>query len=340
MESFPGHRHHESSQEAAERQETGEQPEFHYEILRDPEMRMRYVHLTDELIRKTQADEIDHMVFLDKSARPVEWMMRELWPTLAEKDEDGNTPPMPDVSFLNIDREQWEPIVGRSEDASGLNVDNIPEKEIENLRKVFRGGEGESSVLEDKKVLIVDEVMVSGDTSRIASGVMNRAFGQEAEIESAHWMIPQIKTDKSGNRRNAELPAWYSDTSSTGRGVADRDSSKSRQSSSRVQRDGALWLSTRFREGPDERGKQLREEMKTVAQEIEQGELPYFPSPQRGKKEFAQRVRDFNGVEPREFAQMRQEAKEKRTTTAELLRKQRAAKAGKSAVKAYRDNVN
>lgn len=341
MELFPGPEkienpiHTNRPQEEAhyETNEAQEALSFDYEILNDPNLRMRYVNLTDELIRKTQAEGKDHLIFLDKSARPVAWMMKELWPVLAEADENGEIPPMPDVSFLNIDREQWEPIVGRSEDAAGMNIDNIPEKEIQNLRSVFGAERENGSVLKNKNVMLVDEVQVSGDTLRLARGVLNRAFGDEANIDGAHWMMPHIKTDpKSGARYNAELPVWYSDTSVLGRGVANRDSTKSRQSPSRVQRVGANWLSSRFREGPDEKGNQLRKEAKMLAREVADRVLPYFPSPSRSKEDFVSRVRSFNGLEPREFAQIRQEAKERGKSIIELCENARIKKRGAAAV--------
>src|SRR6185436_11400821 len=84
-----------------------EQP-FEYELLTghkrtdgswksSEELKTEYVHLTDELIRKmtegvrvvdavtgeTENKPVDYVVWIDKSARPVSWLTKELWPTLA-----------------------------------------------------------------------------------------------------------------------------------------------------------------------------------------------------------------------------------------------------------------
>src|SRR3954469_6875014 len=88
-----------------------------YNILNSPEIRIKYLTLTDELIRRMSEQRTDVAIFLDKSARPVEWLVRELWDELAPTDPDtGKTVPKPEMKFLNIDREQWGPFVGRSEE--------------------------------------------------------------------------------------------------------------------------------------------------------------------------------------------------------------------------------
>ena len=85
-----------------------------YQILNDPDLRERYVYNTERLIGRIIAHETDEVVFLDKSARPVAWMVRSLWPLLGI-DEEGKHIPVPEMRFVNIDREQWQSIVGRSE---------------------------------------------------------------------------------------------------------------------------------------------------------------------------------------------------------------------------------
>src|SRR5690606_37669804 len=127
-------------------QET-EKTSFQYDLLKghfEPdgswksgeELRMQYLHLTDQLIQKmTQEKEVENpetgekqlkrpsvVVFLDKSARPLSHLVRELWPTFAKDLETGEVPPMPAFKFLNIDREQW---VNEFDPKSGKGIVNV-----------------------------------------------------------------------------------------------------------------------------------------------------------------------------------------------------------------------
>ncbi|MFT4189003.1 MAG: hypothetical protein QM621_10535 [Aeromicrobium sp.] len=85
-----------------------------YAILTPAAMRSAYVTLTDKLIHRIEQHDSDDplsLLFLDKSARPVAWFVRALWPVLARVPgtpfADGQVPPMPPMRFANIDREQW-----------------------------------------------------------------------------------------------------------------------------------------------------------------------------------------------------------------------------------------
>src|SRR5690606_2842337 len=93
---------------------------FEYQLLRghfrtdgsfknDDQLRSEYVSLTDSLVYKmTEGVTVedpqtkervvrkpDVVVWLDKSARPVSWLTKELWDTLAV-DENGHVPKMPE----------------------------------------------------------------------------------------------------------------------------------------------------------------------------------------------------------------------------------------------------
>src|SRR3989344_8440513 len=51
------------------------------------------------------------VIYLDKSARPVAWLVRNLWPGLARvtgtEYSDNQIPPRPREYFLNIDKNDW-----------------------------------------------------------------------------------------------------------------------------------------------------------------------------------------------------------------------------------------
>ncbi|MDP9212253.1 MAG: hypothetical protein M3N59_03180 [bacterium] len=78
-------------------------------------------------VERIPADELpqlgrpDMAIYLDKSGRPVSWLVRKLWGQLATPEPDGSTPRMPETRFFNIDRIDWLRRVG------------VPEHEIEGV---------------------------------------------------------------------------------------------------------------------------------------------------------------------------------------------------------------
>ncbi|MBA3757987.1 hypothetical protein H0X09_03975 [Candidatus Saccharibacteria bacterium] len=256
-----------------------------YEVLTTPELRAEYLRLTDGLICQMVDKGTDVAIFLDKSARPVAWMVNELWDVLApSRDLSGEPLKKPEIKFLNIDREQWGAILGRSEDeVGGINVDNLPPKRLEELRDLYAPIKGHSdkedqSLLSGKNVMVVDEVRVSGDTAEMAHKILAKAFPDAKHISKAYWMDGGVKgNDRTGVRTNTQLPVWYSDRETTGRLVGNRDTSRSGASNSSRQRTGKYWLSAPFRE-PDLKGRQLKREVYQLAEDLRNHKLLYMPS--------------------------------------------------------------
>lgn len=187
----------------------------------------QYVTNTDRLIGKLDGTiegepPFDVVILLDKSARPVAWLMAELWPILARKQglpyDQAETPELPSRYFLNIDREQWLPIV--DPDHTGTyNIDAIPDEVIQGLRAIYQPIDSDvdaKTVLDGKRVLIVDEVGVTGSTLKIAAQLLEKAI-PEASFDTAHWMNPGIFTDSNGSRNN-DLPVWYKQHEQESRG--------------------------------------------------------------------------------------------------------------------------
>lgn len=269
---------------------------FDYQLLRghektdgsyktDEQLRLEYIQRTDELIHKmtggiettnatTGERELrkpDTVIFLDKSARPVAWLASELWNKLAT-DEDGNTPKKPDFRFLNIDREQWVNVV--DPDGSGrMDISKIDDSIIRSLRSVFTEGkykqdgltpaiDAAPSMLDNKTVMVVDEVYSTGRTLNIATSMIKRAF-PTATVEGTYWMSG-IAT-KGTAIGNADLPVWYKEDSEYGRGIANRlRDPGSSKSANLTQRLGGWFLSTRFAT-PDLESLQLRRELHQLA---------------------------------------------------------------------------
>lgn len=281
-----------------------------YTILATPdgpgseELRENYAHLTDKLIHRVQTEKPDFLVFLDKSARPVAWLMKELWPLMA-KNEKGEILPMPEIKFLNIDREQWVDEV-EDFDSGIIDVNRVNPKAISNLRSIFTDRVVDSdeentmdspSFFDDKKIMVVDEVQVTGRTLAIATGLLSRAF-PKSKITKTHWMKPGKKIVPGQPSRNADLPVWYSDEKVTGRGIANRDDAKSASSPSRRQQRGSRFLSTRFRT-VDMSSRELRTEFKHLARDVEEGRLVVLPDVTRD--DFSEQFLRINGITPEEF---------------------------------------
>ncbi|RWZ79430.1 MAG: hypothetical protein EOT04_01795 [Candidatus Chaera renei] len=294
--------------------ETAAAPRFEYRILDqtgDPDLKFTYLNYTDRLIHKAQFDNADVMLFLDKSARPVAWMVKEFWPLLA-RDVDGRvTKPLPQLLFLNIDREQWQAIVGHNEAASGINFRAVPRQLLGDLRAVFARSTDKPAdswqtptFLDGKNVLVVDEVMNSGSSLQIAGGLLERAI-PEATVTKEYWMTPAIKTDRaSGARVVKELPVWYSDTDITGRLVGNRDTYKSSLSPSWRQRVGGLFLSAPFRHGVDQKGVQLKNEIKQMAMDFKNGLLPCTPTSTRSNSEELTML--YTGMSSHDFTRLKE----------------------------------
>ncbi len=289
---------------------------YTYSVLSTEELRTEAVTLTDGLIWEMIDNRTDIALFLDKSARPVSWMVKALWSQLAPTlDKDGDPYTMPEFKYVNIDREQWGAVTGRSEDEDkGIDINRIPEVRIDELRRTFAPIAKDSldrSIFENKNVLVIDEVSVSGDTLYIATHIFERAFPEAASIKGAYWMHGHVQQNpKTGVKINTKLPVWYTDEPITGRLVANRDSSASEKSKSSRQREGKYWLSTTFREGVDQRGLALKRDVDQMAEDLRIHRIPYMPSPlwdDKGPSSLDERLFHLNGDMPVEdYIRLRQ----------------------------------
>ena len=82
---------------------------------------MHYVRDTALLISKidgsikgniSSPEAFDHIVYLDKSARPVSWIVNMLWQSFAAVDNSGKQAKRPLHTYVNIDRSPWFRKVG------------------------------------------------------------------------------------------------------------------------------------------------------------------------------------------------------------------------------------
>lgn len=275
-----------------------------YKVLDPVAMRARYAALTDRLIYVMEGHDgwvPDYLLCLDKSARPVGWLVRSLWPLLAREAgtefTDGHVPPRPQMRFVNIDREQWWDLTGASE-VESIDVNRVPDEAIASLRSVFardlsRDVWEQPSWLDGQRVLVVDEVRFSGDTLTIAMALIQRAF-PFTDVRGEHWMATTSGTERrSGLRKQVEIPVWYREDTWTGRLVGQRMHAGVSPLTPR-NRMGALFLSSRPPE-PDTRGLQLRQEISQLAAEVASGKLLFAPSGRRSVADYLERVNSLFG---------------------------------------------
>lgn len=279
----------------------------------DQQLHMEYIQLTDELVRQmTEGVEIpdletgrvtvekpDVVIWLDKSARPVSWLTKELWPKLAADPETGEVAKMPEFKFVNIDREQW--VNELDPEGTGImDIGRIDETIIRGLRSVFvpdaklkrEVGLTESidsapSLLDNKTIMIVDEVYGTGRTLEYATAFFRKAF-PTAKVGYAHWM--RNVSFRDGAKGNADLPVWYKADSQYGRGVGNRNDSLSAKSQSITQKLGRSFLSTALRES-DPQSEQLRKEIHELATNPD---VPALPSMRRSNEDRLQRYSFYN----------------------------------------------
>lgn len=290
-----------------------------YVQLTPASLRAHYVTLTDRLITVLEGADgwrPDDVIYLDKSGRPVAWLVKALWRLLAREPgtryREGCYPRMPNVRFANIDREQWWHLTGASE--TGLvDVEKVPGEVVDELRSVFlaqRPLEGQRprdvpSWFDHRSVLVVDEVSNTGDTLAIATGLVARAF-PDADVRGDHWMTPGKTIDRHGLARVADVPTWYRSDTWAGRLVGNRLDPQNPSTTWRGTV-GARFLSTRPRT-PDERGRQLRREIARLAADVAAARLLAAPSSLRDPDDWAQRVFAIYGYDdPRAFTAARVE---------------------------------
>lgn len=289
----------------------------------DEKLRMEYLELTDELVRKmleekeffnpetgeSEMRRTSVVIFLDKSARPLSHLVRAMWPTFAKDPETGETPPMPRFNFLNVDREQWTNTTNK-QGMGRVDIDQISPDIIRSLRATALTSVGREQVVEDggitdavdtlattmdnESILVVDETRSTGRTLKIATGMIQRAF-PTAEVQGAHWMSKTFHL-RDGREFNG-IPNWYSETEVKGRGVGDRYSNYTKyQRLGKLSLEnyypslGSLFLSAPLPE-KDEKYYQLIREFKELAKNRT---MPIMPSKFREDSDFEARIITYN----------------------------------------------
>lgn len=294
-----------------------------------------YVHLTDGLIGKLDGSipllgvEVYHqgekevkdlpppsdVIYLDKSARPVSWLVSALWPTLAGR-QNGELPKRPGTHFLNIDKADWlrrmdvPPKYLEDTPAELIDYDKIDVEQLARIRALFSTVPIDEAHLDtawdyptifnDKHVMIVDEVKSSGQTLEIAKNLISRAL-PEAIISGQYWATPPREflnrgvPDKDGvmQFKISWVPAWYNPSLESGRGIGNKNpnwpeiAESLGKPTSRISKVGRYVLGTSLKHPEtyesllDPRSKDLRDEIDMLASDIQKKKVLYRPSRDR-----------------------------------------------------------
>lgn len=244
----------------------------------------------------------DHVIYLDKSARPVSWLVNTFWSTLSDKKE------RPESSYLNIDRQPWFRRSGVELDLNGYSTNaegdyhrnsfsdfrpkNIPPEDFARIRALYLpdGITDEDpatimntpSNLDGKNILIVDEVKRSGATLEIAKWLISHAF-PDAKVRGAYFWESGSKTSPDGRETQMlSVPIWYDSSTSIGRGTGDIDHQfynnrheKFQTNRTRAQKYGSLVLSAiaNLDTEPYQKSRELMHEISTMHQDYKAGRI-------------------------------------------------------------------
>lgn len=200
--------------------------------LADGSIRERAVGYDD----KKEFDKPDTVIYLDKSARPVEWMVDAFWEQYAK---DGVSQPA--AEFLNIDRVNWfiregydATMAERRLGPSDFHVEKVPRRDIARIRAYFVEGDfadrenweqyvwNMPTRLDSQEVLIIDEVKNMGGTLAIACQLLKEAIPEANFSGDYFWPDNRYAIDIKGDERQQEsVPIWYDNLDPFGRGVGD-----------------------------------------------------------------------------------------------------------------------
>ena len=186
----------------------------------------------------------DHIIYLDKSARPVSFLVNLFWNDFAAKNSQGCPVKRPEHSYVNIDRSPWFRNVGikvsddgRQKENGELatyadfvkNIDNLSKRHLAEIRALYVTGNfvedenwimNQPSILDGKRILIVDEVSRTGSTLEIAKHLYRLAIPNAESVEGTYYWHPTEPPLKMGDETMlTSLPVWYDPNTLLGRGI-------------------------------------------------------------------------------------------------------------------------
>lgn len=202
-------------------------------------------------IRNKDSQPADAVIYLDKSARPVNWLVNTFW-------DDFSNQKKPTSHHLAIDRLEWfdrvglsiinttgyikgsnpdEPAYLATENDFIREVDQLPPDTYARIRSLFikNGIENEDietimrtpTILDNKNVWIVDEVRHSGSSLGIAKFLIKKAIPEISSINGDYFWTETVTVQDSNSESHERMivPGWYDATTEYGRGIGNKNQS-------------------------------------------------------------------------------------------------------------------
>lgn len=243
----------------------------------------------------------DHVIYLDKSARPVSWLVNTFWDSFTDKKRPAH-------SYLAIDRMEWfartdTPVdsTGYIRDSDGtsrlatfndIDQDNISREDIARIRALYiPGGIEDEDVekimstptgLEGKNITIIDEVGRSGTTLETAKFLVSQAIPEAASVNGYTFWNAGSQIGPNGEAQMRGAPVWYDSGSRAGRGIGDVNEAffekryeRYPNNKTRAQKFGAIVLGEfiNLAEEPGNKSRQLAKEIRTMRKEWDDGHI-------------------------------------------------------------------
>ncbi len=248
----------------------------------------------------------DHIIYLDKSARPVSWFVNTFWSDFSDRKR-------PEHSYLSIDRLDWFRLSGLPVNADGkfensageiqtakiqnFDIKKLPPDALARIRALYLpdGISSEDpteimqtpSSLDGKNILIVDEVGNSGSTLKIAQQIVQAAFPEAASVNGQYFWKSPKKYDHGGQlSQMLSQPVWYKSDSPYGRGIGEIDpnfyaeryqSNPTPTNHAKAYGSFALARTVDLRTEPDQLSRRLMQEIKTMHRDFENGHILINP---------------------------------------------------------------
>ena len=248
----------------------------------------------------------DLAVYLDKSARPVSWLVNTFWSDFTDKKR-------PESKFLAIDRINWLKYLGVDVSPNGyvkapdgsehvgifsdIPTQKITKEDIARIRALFIPGGittedpdeimATKTSLEGKNITVIDEVFRSGTTLQLAKYLLEQAI-PEANIDGFTFWVPSFQISRNPNeeKQMRSQPIWYDRNTAYGRGIGDINQNyynmlheRLNTPRTRAQKFGAFVLGEiiNLKEEPRQLSIQLAKEIQKMHSEFKAGHILMAP---------------------------------------------------------------
>ena len=243
----------------------------------------------------------DHVIYLDKSARPVSWLVSSFWSAFTDKEK-------PKHSYLAIDRKEWfartdTPIEAneyirnpdgsvRVAEFSDFRKENVSKEDLARIRALYIPGGIDSEDIDEimqtptgldgKNITIIDEVSRSGSTLEIAKYLVSMAIPEAASVNGYIFWRPGFQHSTNGETQMRSSPVWYDPDTHIGRGIGDVNESyfekryeEHPNPKTRAQKFGAIVLGEyiNLAEEPNNLSRELAKEIVVMRKEWDDGHI-------------------------------------------------------------------